>query len=149
MGRKPKALIETSRERMKNQLKKKHYQYISLYPVDGIEKIESKIHRITLTGNSSFNKLDENIGPLKENKFYPYSKKGKVYKKMYDGSREGFKYQVFRYPLKPRIPPIFIQINPPEGVSIRKHKTFLSSLNMSFSILGLSKIEYTIDLYCE
>src|SRR4030067_2424682 len=75
--------------------------------------------------------------------------KEKLIKKMYDSDKEGFKYQVFRYHLEPFLPPILVQINPPEGVSIKNHKSFLTQLNTPFPNLGLSKVEYTIDLYCK
>lgn len=151
MGRKPKELPETRRQIMNKHLKKRTYQSYIWNPVGHITKIVSKIHRIILTGNIIFNELNEILGPLKENKRFPYSKKNKDkgYKKMYDGSKDGFKYQVFRYPLKTGMPKILIQINPPEGVSIRKYKSFLTQLNTPFPNLGLSKVEYTIDLYCK
>lgn len=151
MGRKPKALPETRRQIMNKHLIKRTYQSYIWNPVGHITKIVSKIHRIILTGNVIFNELNEKIGPLKENYRFPYSKKdkGQGYRKMYDGIKDNFKYQVFRYPLKPRMPKILIQINPPEGISIRNHKSFLTQLNALIPGLGLSKVEYTIDLYCK
>jgi hypothetical protein len=134
---------------MKDGLRKKHLERMKSEGLEGIERVEARIHTISLTGEANFKMLNDRIGSLEFDNNYLFSKRERLYKEKYNVSVEGFGIQIFRKPSRGGPPPIKIQFTPLGRVSPTEHKAFLSKLTSPFPGLGLSKVEYAIDIYCK
>ena len=147
MGRRPKPLIETVRRKRKRQLLERQLKSINFTATTYIKKIEAKIHMITITGNINVKEIENKLGTLTPNNDY-YHSKDKTYDKMAEVTYDSHKFQVFEEPLEPYIEQkIKVQITPPEGISVMKHKYFLTGLIDIFNTFNISIVEYAIDIY--
>lgn len=145
---------EKIRKKMKLPLMKRQYASYKLTVTDYSEnteqdkgKIESKIHSIKLSGNYRKGELEDILGPLEADEKY-YRVKNRQYSDKYNVTIDNFRIVVLTMPLKPYLPQSSINITPPDGISVKEHKTFLvKKINDSLPGLNLSSIEFTTDIY--
>ena len=146
MGRRPKPLIETVQRRRKRQLLERQLKSINSIATTYIQKIEAKIHRVTITGNCELDKMEEVIGQLDPNHDY-YHSEDKDYHKMSETVWNGFNFQVFTEPSRQYKPKMKVQFTPPDGISAKEHKAHLLNLSNIFNNFSLSIVEFAVDIY--
>jgi hypothetical protein len=146
MGRRPKPLIETVRRKRKRQLLERQLKSINFTATTYIKNIQAKLHRITITGNTTVEKIEEVIGPLYPNYDY-YHRKDKDYDKMSETVWNGINFQVKMEPSKLFKPKLMIQFTPPEGILAKEYRYLLLKLKNTFDEFNLHTVEYAIDIY--
>jgi hypothetical protein len=139
---------EKRRNKRKLALANNMHKSYKLTVTEYFEKIESKIHAIRLSGYIPFKQLEEKLGPLEFDKKYYHRKNKKTYNVKYNATIDGFKIPITTEPFEEGRPRVYMQIIPPDGISAKKHKAFLSSkINDPFPGLNLSAIECATDIF--
>src|SRR3990172_2575167 len=148
MPRSPEVKKERLRKKRKLALVKKIHKSYKSTVTGYYKKIESKLHAIRLSGYIPFKQLEEKLGPLEFDKKYYHRKNKKTYNVKYNATKDGFRILISTEPFKEGRPRVYIQIIPPDGISAKKHKAFLSSkINDPFPGLNLAGIECATDIF--
>lgn len=113
----------------------------------GIIEVEAKLHKINVSGDYKYPDIENKLGPLKKHK--TQKKRYRMYDQCYIRRFPCFYLYICVNPNIPGVPYCYIEIHPKEGISAKVYKVFLIKLSRWLPELSMSRVEYTLDQYCE
>ena len=155
-------LQKCDREKMRIELRKRELESTKSTALSYIRRIKrtrendikAKLHRIVLSGDKekrkihNFDAIKSFLGDLWFDPDYKPEDRGGMYGAMGIKQLDYFQINILTPPLTGLYPPIMVEIHPRGDISLETHKKFLLQLSKSLPWLKVSKVEYTIDIYC-
>jgi len=128
----------------KFKIDKVHGKTLSIV-IKGITHLESKIHRICLSGHYNYKDLTDSLGRLYDD---TANSKAPHYDRKYIKQYPGFYLIIYVNPKKNFMPHATIEVHPRRTKSPGEYKQFLVELDKALPDMKLSQVEYAIDQYC-
>jgi hypothetical protein len=118
----------------------------------GIKGYKARLHRLVLSGNYKYDKIEKALGKLKIDNNFISAIRSPSYNKMAFRQFSGFYLNVFYSPKKTYYPGCTIEIHPKKDLPVQTYKDFLIELNEKLNKklpgIKLSEVEYAIDVFC-
>ena len=118
----------------------------------GISEYKTRLHRLSLSGNYNYDKIEEALGALKIDNNFISAIRNPGYDKMAFRQFSDFYLNVFYKPKKSYYPWCMIEVHPRKNLPIQTYKGFLIELNEKLieklPDINLSTVEYAIDVFC-
>ncbi len=118
----------------------------------GISGYKTRLHRLALSGDYNYDKIEEALGALKIDNNFISAIRNPSYNKMAFRQFSDFYLNVFYKPKKNYYPWCSIEIHPKIDLPIQTYKDFLIELNKKLTEklpdIKLSTVEYAIDVFC-